>query len=86
MVEHWFFVAFNIIISHIFPENFTEICQIVQKIWRLSLPILAIFINFHQFFDFSRFPSYKETSETSLQQMMAAFFHFQLYLDSLAIA
>ena len=27
-----FFVAFNIIISHIFPENFTEITQVVQNI------------------------------------------------------
>ena len=24
-VEPWFFVTFNIIISHIFPENFTEV-------------------------------------------------------------
>ena len=28
----WFFVAFNIIISRIFPENFIEIPQVVQKI------------------------------------------------------
>ena len=28
----WFFVTFNIIISHIFPENFIEIPQVVQKI------------------------------------------------------
>ena len=31
-VKPWFFVNFNIIISHIFPENFIEIHQVVQKI------------------------------------------------------
>ena len=30
--ERVFFVTFNIIISHIFPENFIEIPQVVQKI------------------------------------------------------
>ena len=49
-VTLWFFVTFNIIISHIFPENFIEIPQVVQKIWKISLSILAIFIEFHQFF------------------------------------
>ena len=28
----WFFMTINIIISHIFPENFIEIPQVVQKI------------------------------------------------------
>ena len=51
-VNSWFFVTFNIIISHIIPENFIEIPQVVQKIWRLSLTILAIFIDFYQFFGF----------------------------------
>ena len=27
-----FFVTFNIIISHVFPENFIEILQVLQKI------------------------------------------------------
>ena len=35
-VKPWLFVTFNIIISHIFLENFMEISQIVQKIWRFS--------------------------------------------------
>ena len=57
IVNSWFFVTFNfltfnIIISHIIPENFIEIPQVVQKIWRLSLTILAIFIDFYQFFGF----------------------------------
>ena len=30
-IKPWFFVTFNIIISHIFPENFIEIPQVVQK-------------------------------------------------------
>ena len=36
-VKPWFFVTFNIVISHIFPENFIDIPQVVQKIWRISL-------------------------------------------------
>ena len=31
-VKPSFFVTFNIIISHIFPENFIEVTQLVQKI------------------------------------------------------
>ena len=46
-VKRWFFVAFNIILKYIFPENFIEF---PQKIWRHSLSILAIFINFSRFF------------------------------------
>ena len=53
IVNSCFFVTFNIIIIHISPENFIEISQVVQKIWILSLTILAIFIGFYQFFGFS---------------------------------
>ena len=28
----WFFVTFNTIVSHILPENFIEIPQVVQKL------------------------------------------------------
>ena len=38
-----------IMISHIFPKNFIEVIQIVQKIWRFSLSILTVFINFSDF-------------------------------------
>ena len=31
-VKPWFSVTFSIILSHIFPENFIEIPQVVQKI------------------------------------------------------
>ena len=31
-VKTWFFVTFNIIIGHIFPENFIKIPQVLQKI------------------------------------------------------
>ena len=44
-----FLVTFNIIISHIFPENFIEITQVIQKIWRFSPLILTIFMNFSDF-------------------------------------
>ena len=43
-VKPWFFVTFNAIISHIFPENFFEIPQVVQKLRRISLSTLAIFL------------------------------------------
>ena len=33
-VKPWFFVTFNIIPKHIFPENFIEFSQVVKKIWR----------------------------------------------------
>ena len=51
-VKPWFFVTFKIIIRHIFPENLTEIPQVVQKLWRIFLSILTFFINFYQFFGF----------------------------------
>ena len=31
-VKPWFFVTFNIIINHIFPENSIEIPQVIQRI------------------------------------------------------
>ena len=31
-MEPWFFVTFNIILKHIFPENFIEFPQVIQKI------------------------------------------------------
>ena len=51
-VKPWFFVTFSTILKHIFPENFTEFLQVVQKIWRNSLSILDTFINFPRFFGF----------------------------------
>ena len=62
-VKPWFFVTFNIIISHILPEHFIEISQVIQKIWRFSSSILTIFINFSDFFIFS---CYKETNDVSI--------------------
>ena len=35
-MKPWFFVTFNISISHIFSKNFIQIPQVVQKIWRFS--------------------------------------------------
>ena len=31
-VEQWFFVTFNIIFKHMFPENFIEFLHVVQRI------------------------------------------------------
>ena len=65
-VKPWFFVTFNIILKHIFPENFIEFSQVFQKIWGNSLSILDIFINFSQFSDFLTLPCYKETNDFNL--------------------
>ena len=76
-----FFGTFNVIISHIFLENFIEIFQAVQKIRRLSLSILAIFGDFHQFFVF--FDIYLLAYNRRCQQ----FFTFNiLQIDCLKIA
>ena len=36
--ERWFFVTFNVIRSHIFPESFIEISQVIKKIWSNWIP------------------------------------------------
>ena len=46
-----FFVRLNVILRHIFPEKFIEFPQVIQKIWRTSLSILAHFHHFFGFFD-----------------------------------
>ena len=70
-VKPWFFVTFNIIVSPIFTENVIEISQVVQKTWIFSLSILTIFINFS---DVLTLLCYKEKNDTSIKQMMPAFF------------
>ena len=39
-------------LSHVFPENFIEILQVVQKILRFSLSIITIFVDFSDFLTF----------------------------------
>ena len=51
-MKPWLSVTFDIIVSHIFPENFIEIPQLVLKLWRISLSKSGIFIDFHQFSGF----------------------------------
>ena len=46
------FLWLNIIIRHIFPENFIKILQVAQKKWRFYLPILTTFIDFLIFWHF----------------------------------
>ena len=60
-------MTFNVIISRIFPEIFIETPQVVQKIWRLFLLILTVFIDFHWFLDFLTFPCNKETNDVTVQ-------------------
>ena len=74
------FVAFNIIISHIFLVIFIELSQVVQKIWRFAFSILTIFINFP---DFLTLRCYKETNGVSIKQMMSAIQYFPLILNTL---
>ena len=62
-VKLCFFITFIIVISLILPENFIEILQVAQKIWRFSSSILTIFINFS---DFLTFPCYKETKDIDI--------------------
>ena len=64
-VKPCIFVTFSIIISHTYPENCIEITQVVQKIWRLSLSIVAIFIDFRHGFGFFDISFYKETNGVS---------------------
>ena len=51
-VKPCFFVTIIVIICHIFPENFIEIAEVIQKLSRISVSILAIFLNFHRFSGF----------------------------------
>ena len=46
------FLWLLILSEDIFPGNFIEFPQVVQKIWTISLSILTIFIHFHRFFGF----------------------------------
>ena len=77
-VKPWFFVTFNIILKNIFAEKFIEFPQVVQKIWRNYLSILAIFINFPQFFGFLTFPCYKETNDIAYNRWCHHFFTFNI--------
>ena len=54
-VKPMFSLTLNVVIKRIFPENFIEITQVAQKLWRIFLSILAIFIDFHHLFGFFDF-------------------------------
>ena len=82
-VKLWFSVTFNIILKDIFSENFIEFPQVVQKIWRNSLSVLA---NFHQLSSiFLIFWHYLVTKKlmTSFITGMSGLFHFQHSLNRL---
>ena len=79
-VKRCFSGTFNIIISHIFPENLIEIPWVVQKLWRFTSLSSTFFI---RFLDFLTFPCNKETNDITMKQMMSAFFYFQLALNRL---
>ena len=52
MVKPWVFFTLNTIISYTFPESFIGISQVVQKILRIYMSMVAIFNDFYQFFLF----------------------------------
>ena len=47
--EALFFVTLHLW-SYIFPENFIEISQIIQKIWTFYSSILTVFVNYFVFY------------------------------------
>ena len=61
-VKPWFFETFDIIISHIFPENFAEIPQVVQKIWKFPPSIFNYFNRFFRIFCLFLVPKKQMTS------------------------
>ena len=65
-MKPWFFVTLNIIIIHIFPENFIKFAQVVQKIWKISRSILAILSIFTDLLDFLTIPCYNKSNDVSL--------------------
>ena len=59
-----FFVTFNLIISHIFPENFIDNNGPEDmKIFIFDVKVLAILVNFS---DFLAFWCYKETNDVRI--------------------
>ena len=74
-----FFVTFSITISRTFPENCIEIPQVVQKIWRLSLSIVAIFIDFHQVSGFLAFPCTKKLMLSACNRWCYSTFSFSTF-------
>ena len=79
-VKPWVFGTFNIIISQIFPGNFIEIPQVLQKIWRYSPSILTIFIDFS---DFWNFLVAKKLMTSAYNRWYQHFFYFQATLNRL---
>ena len=70
--------SYQVNISLIFPENvIIKIPRVVQKIWRFSPSILALFIYFS---DFLTFPYYKETNGVTYNRWCQQFFTFNLLL------
>ena len=46
----WVFLTFNIIITHIFPENFIEIREVVQKVFFFDINYFSQFFRFFSHF------------------------------------
>ena len=83
-MKPWFLMTFNIIISHVFPENFIDFPHVVQKIWKNSLLILAIFINFPQFFEFFEITLLQRNWWRQLITDDASIFQFQKFKSTVS--
>ena len=51
-MKPWFFVTFNIIVSHIFPEDLLKLLKSFRRYEGFPWQYQPIFINLHQFFGF----------------------------------
>ena len=65
MVNPCFSVTFHVILSHIFPKTFIEICQVFQKIWRFLWRFFDVNY-FLKFFGFLTFSCYKKTNDVRI--------------------
>ena len=79
-VKTWCLATFNISLSHIFPENFIKIPQVVQTVWRFTLSSNNYF---NRFFDFLTFPCSKETKDVTYNRWCRHFFYFQTTINRL---
>ena len=90
-LKPWFFATFNVITSHTFTENFIKISKVVQKLWRISLSILAIFIDFHRFFwiywfiDFLRTKKLTTSVYTDKPKVLVSKYCWSFYKSNLMI-
>ena len=73
-IKSCFLVNFNIIVSYIFAENFTEISRLSEDMNFHFFDFLLIF----QFFGFFTFTWYKKTNDISICKIIPVLFWLEL--------